>query len=395
MPSDTDKTLIDDIVAAVRSVVPHGAAALHEPEFRGNERAYVTSCIDDNWVSTAGPFVTRFEDDLARVSGRAAAVACVNGTAALHAALLCVGVGPGDEVLVPSLTFVATANAVHHAGAVPHFVDCEEDSLGISPQALETHLFEKAVMGDGVCRNRDTGRRIAALVPVHVFGHPARMDTLCAIAGRYGLTVVEDATEALGSLDGGLPVGGHGVVSVLSFNGNKIITTGGGGAILTDDRELAARARHLTTTAKVPHRWAFVHDEVGYNYRLPNLNAALGCAQLERLADFVARKRRLAEAYEAAFAGVTGAQFLRERPGTSANYWLQAILLQRGLEHMRNPVLEALNAEGLQCRPAWEAMHLLPYHRDCPIAPMSMTDSICARLINIPSSPRLADGMGG
>lgn len=380
------------IVAAVRQVVPDGqAAALHEPEFRGREWDYVKSCIDDGWVSSAGTFVERFERELAKVSARKHAIACVNGTAALHLALLMGGIGPGDEVLVPALTFVATANSIHHCGAVPHFVDCEEDTLGLSPAALERHLASIAVLKDGRCTNRATGRTIKAVVPVHIYGHPVRMREICDIAERYGLLVIEDATEAIGSLCGGKPVGGDGQLSVLSFNGNKIVTTGGGGAVLTDDPALAARAKHVSSTAKLPHRWAFMHDEVGYNYRMPNINAALGCAQIERLGSFVARKRALAAVYDAAFRDVRGVRFFRERAGTESNYWLNAILLDYPDMSLRDEVLAALNDCGLQSRPAWTPMHLIPFNAGCPRGELPVTESIHARLINLPSSPRLAD----
>lgn len=383
-----------EILAAVRKVISGDTkAALHEPEFRGREWDYVKSCLDEGWVSTAGEFVGRFERDLAKVSGRGHAVACVNGTAALHASLILVGVEPDDEVLVPAFTFAATANAVHHCNAIPHFVDCEESTLGLCPVALARHLAEIATMRNGDCVNIRTGRRIRAMIPVHIFGHPARMPEICEVAERYGIRVIEDSTEALGSFADGKPVGQHGTFGVLSFNGNKVVTTGGGGAITTDDDALAERARHLTTTAKLPHRWAFVHDEVGYNYRLPNINAALGCAQLERLADFVARKRRLAKAYEKAFAEVAGVRAFRERPGTSSNYWLNAILLEPGQEHWRDRVLTQLNDAGLQARPAWTPMHHLPFQTACPRADLPVTESIFARLINLPSSPKLADGI--
>ncbi|MDT3687773.1 MAG: LegC family aminotransferase [Pseudorhodoplanes sp.] len=378
---------------AVRHVVPAPRAALHEPEFRGREWDYVKSCIDDGWVSSGGAFVDRFERDLAAMLDMGFAVACANGTAALQVALEVAGVSPGDEVFVPALTFVATSNAVQHCGAIPHFVDCDEDSLGLDPQALKKHLGLVAVCRDGRTTNRDTGRRIKAIVPVHIFGHPARMTEICKIASEYGLSVVEDATEALGSRAGGRPVGSDGVMSVLSFNGNKIVTTGGGGAILTNDQEIARRARHVTTTAKLPHRWAFIHDQPGYNFRLPNINAALGCAQLERLPDFVGRKRRLAQAYAEVFRGNSDVTFLVERAGTQSNYWLNAILLRPGLEEQRDRILERLNDAGLQSRPAWTPMHQLSYQTGFPRADLPVTESICARLINLPSSPRLADGL--
>jgi len=364
--------------------------ALHEPELKGREIEYLSRCIETGWVSYAGEYVTQFEADLARISQVAHAVAMVNGTVALHAALLVAGVKPGDEVLVPTLTFAATANAVAHAGAEPHFVDSELPTLGLDPDKLAVHLEAAAVVRDGVCINRTTGRPIRAVVPVHVFGHPARMRALQDVAERYRLAIVEDAAEALGSRMNNKPVGGDGVMSVLSFNGNKIVTTGGGGAILTNDADLARRIKHLTTTAKVPHRYDFFHDEVGYNYRMPNINAAVGCAQLERLDDFVARKRRLAEAFAAALSAVDGIRFFREPPGAASNYWLNAFLLDPAYATERNPLLEALNDAGLGCRPVWVPMHRLPMFSQCPRGDLTTAEDIAARLINIPSSAHLA-----
>lgn len=385
--------LATDILTAVRRVVSAPQAALHEPEFRGREWDYVKSCLDDGWVSSGGAFVDRFERELAAALDIGFAVACANGTSALQVALEIAGVLPGDEVLVPSLTFAATSNAAQHCRAVPHFVDCDEGSLGIDPQALRKHLSRIATYKDGQTTNRETRRPMKAIVPVHIFGHAARMDEICSVATEYGLAVIEDATEALGSRANGRPVGSHGVMSVLSFNGNKIVTTGGGGAILSNDSEIARRARHLTTTAKLPHRWAFIHDEPGYNYRLPNINAALGCAQLERLPDFVARKRRLAQSYAEVFREINDVTFFAERSGTQSNYWLNAILLRRGLEFQRDGILERLNDAGLQSRPAWTPMHQLSYQTGFPRAELPVTESVFSRLINLPSSPRLADGL--
>jgi perosamine synthetase len=363
---------------------------LHEPELKGREIEYLSRCIETGWVSYAGEYVTRFEADLARVSQVAHAVAMVNGTVALHAALLVAGVKPGDEVLVPALTFAATANAVVHAGAEPHFVDSELLTLGLDPDKLAVHLEAAATVRDGVCVNRATGRPIRAVVPVHVFGHPAHMRALQDVAERYRLAIVEDAAEALGSRMNNKPVGGDGVMSVLSFNGNKIVTTGGGGAILTNDADLARRIKHLTTTAKVPHRYDFFHDEVGYNYRMPNINAAVGCAQLERLDDFVARKRRLAEAFATALSAVGGVRFFREPPGAASNYWLNAFLLDPAYATERNPLLEELNDAGLGCRPAWIPIHQLPMFSQCPRGDLATAEDIAMRLINVPSSAHLA-----
>lgn len=384
--------LAGEIVRRTRDVAGESAGMipLHAPEFSGREWELVKDCLDTGWVSSVGAYVDRFERELASLCGVGHAVAVVNGTAALHVALLVAGVKPGDEVIMPSLTFVATANAVSHAGAVPHFVDSSEETLGLDPAALLGHLERIAVHGEAGAINRQTGRRIAAIVPMHTFGFPVDMDPLMEISTAWDIPVVEDAAEALGSLYKGRPCGSFGKLGVLSFNGNKIITTGGGGAIVTDDAMLARHAKHLTTTAKVPHRWAFVHDEIAYNYRLPNLNAALGCAQLEQLPDRLAAKRRLAVLYAERFCGLDGAGILRERAGTSANYWLVTLLLDKARAGERDAVLDALNDAGLMARPVWTLMHQLPIYAGMPRADLDVAESLQSRIVNLPSSACLA-----
>jgi len=374
--------LIRDAVRADDGFVP-----LHAPRFAGAEWRYLKDCLDTGWVSSVGAYVDRFERDLAAVFGARRAVATVNGTAALHVALRLAGVGQGDEALIPALTFVATANAVRYCGAVSHFVDSEWATLGLDPDALDVWLTETAERRAGGPVNRRTGRRIAAVVPMHAFGHPARIDRLLAVAADWEIPVVEDAAESLGSLLDGAPLGARGLIGATSFNGNKIVTTGGGGAILTDDDALADRAKHLTTTAKQPHPWAFIHDEPGFNYRLPNVNAALGCAQLEQLPAMLADKRRLAERYRAVFRGVEGARVFEEPAGARSNYWLNALVLDDPTD--RDPLLEATNAAGLMTRPVWTLMSDLPMHADCPAAPLPVARDIAGRLINIPSSAAL------
>lgn len=385
MPVPVDRAAF---VAALRGALADAAPpmALHQPEFAGNEWAYVKDCIDTGWVSSVGSYVDRFERMLAETCGVRHAVAVVNGTAALHVALLLAGVSAADEVLVPALTFVATANAVRYLGATPHFVESCPQRLGLDPAALADWLGHVAEVTPEGARNRQTGRRIAAVVPMHVFGHPVDMDALSDVAARFGIAIVEDAAEALGSRYKGRPCGSFGRLAALSFNGNKIVTTGGGGAILTDDAALAARAKHLTTTAKLPHRWEFVHDETGFNYRLPNLNAALGCAQLERLDDMVARKRALATRYGAAFATAAGLRLVGEPLDSASNYWLNAVVLDAAAEDGRDALLAAASDAGFQVRPAWTPMHLLPMYRDCPRAPLPVAEALGRRLINLPSS---------
>lgn len=379
-----------DFLQRMRRVLPAGARyALHEPQFGATDKAYVMECLDSGWVSSVGQFVDRFERELAEFTGAAHAVAVVNGTAALHVALQLAGVGPGDEVLLPSLTFIATANAVRYCGATPHFVDSEEATLGLDPDRLETWLREIAEPAAGGWRNRHTGARLAAVLPMHTFGHPVRLDALVALCARWNLPLVEDAAESLGSWYGERHTGRFGRLGTLSFNGNKTITTGGGGAILTDDAQLAARAKHLTTTARVPAGWNFVHDEVGYNYRLPNLNAALGCAQMQRLPQALAAKRALAERYRAAFADFPALRFVAEPAGTRSNYWLCALLLDEADMDLRDALLTATNDAGMMTRPAWTLMHRLPMFRDCPRMPLPVAESLEARLLNLPSSPQL------
>jgi len=389
VPSDAPisaltKTVLERLTGALPA-----SAALHEPEFLGNELSYLKECLDTGWVSTAGPFVPRFEAMLAERTGMAEAISITNGTAALHLSLLLAGVQRDEEVLMPSLTFIATANAAAYIGAVPHFVECTEDCLGIDVPKLAAHLAQIAVKRDGQWFNQQTGRRIAAVVCMHTFGHPVDLDPLADLCRDMGLPLVEDAAEALGSQYKGRHVGHHGFIAAFSFNGNKVVTTGGGGAIVTNDRDLARRARHLATTARTPHPWAFNHDEVGYNYRMPNLNAALGCAQLERLEGLIADKRRLAQRYTMLLGGIPGLSVVQEPGYSSSNYWLNAILLSPENAHLRDEILKTLIANGLTARPIWTPMHVLPMYATNPRMDLSVTDSLFARVINLPSSPHL------
>ncbi len=364
---------------------------LHRPYLPPSAWEYVKECLDTGWVSSAGSYVTQFETELARSTGCARAVATVNGTAALQVCLNLAGVERDDEVIAPSLTFVATANAIAHCGAVPHFVDVSTARLSICPQALKTRLEEITVAGPRGPVNRQTGRRIAALCLMHCLGHPADLDAIVEICAQYDIPLVEDAAESLGSTYRGKHTGRFGKLAAVSFNGNKILTTGGGGAILTDDAELADRAKHLTTTAKVPHAWEFQHDAIGWNYRMPNINAALGLAQLQILPQLLAAKRAVAERYQASFAELSGvAEFLCEPSDSCSNYWLNALVLSADHESSRDELLKQLNSAGYQCRPLWQPMHYLPMYVDCPSGPLAMTENLCRRLINIPSSADLA-----
>ena len=382
--------LADQIVEAIRSVIGPSRAVLHEPCFTGNEWTYLKECLDSTFVSSVGKFVDRFEEDLARFTGAKHAIAVVNGTAALHIALKLAGVTAGDEVLMPALTFVATANAVTYCNATPHFVDSEESSLGVDATKLRDYLFSHTEQRAGQCVNRASGRVIRALVPMHTFGHPVDLDGLLAIAHDFNIALVEDAAESLGSYYHDQHTGTFGLLGTLSFNGNKTITTGGGGAILTNDAVLARHAKHLTTTAKLPHAWEYRHDEIGYNYRMPNLNAALGCAQLEQLPAMLAAKRALFQHYQAAFVSLQGVTLVTEPAKCQSNYWLQTLLLDVAQASQRDQVLKATNESGYMTRPAWMLMHELESFRECPRMDLTVAQSLAQRLINIPSSSNLS-----
>lgn len=387
------------VMAAIRGVIGNAPAILHEPHFAGNEARYVTDCVKTGWVSSVGSYVDRFERDLADRTGAKHAIACSNGTSALLVAIQLAGVRPGDEVIIPAMTFVATANAVSHAGGVPHLVDIDETTLGMDHEKLDRHLRE-IIRPDTVHRdnvrpiNRHTGRPIAAVVPMHCFGHPCEIRRIIEVADRHGLPVVEDAAESLGSTAGGRHTGTFGRLGMISFNGNKIVTTGGGGAILTDDAELAADAKALTTTAKVPHRFRFHHDRVAYNFRMPNLNAALGCGQLEHLDRSVAAKRELADRYREAFSGVDGVTFVDEPAGTRSNFWLSAIRLTGNDAAATDQFLHRSNDDGVMTRPAWELMNDLPMYADCPTSDLSTARRVTPELVNLPSGVAVAERAG-
>lgn len=374
-----------ELAANIKRLYGRDFVALHEPTFNEKEIEYVTDCIKTGWVSSVGSYVTRFEEDLAKFVGVKRAVAVVNGTAALHIALKVAGVKADDEVLMPSLTFIATANAVSYLQAIPHFVDVNMKTLGVDPFKLEKYLQRMAELRNGELYNKQTNRRIKALVPMHTFGHPCMMDELVTLCDQYKLVLVEDAAESLGSYYKGKHTGTFGKVSAMSFNGNKIITSGGGGAILTDDEVLADYAKHLTTTAKVSHRWEFIHDEIGFNYRMPNINAALGCAQLEKVSQFIEQKRNLADFYGKLVAKFEGVQVFKEPDNTKSNYWLQTILLNGQLN--RDAILELLNGQGVMSRPIWTPMNELKMFKHFPMMDLTVTELLKKKIINIPSTP--------
>ena len=392
---------VDSILRAIQEVIgfssPDQPISLHEPYFGGTQaRAYVNECLDTGWVSTAGQWVTRFEHELASATGAEHAVAVTNGTVALRLALHLVGVRSGDEVLIPPLSFVATANAVSHLGAVPHFVDIDPDLLGMSPESLSTRLQQVADFRDGQLVNRETGRRLAAVLPVHVFGHPADAKSLRQVADAWGLPLVEDAAEALGSWREDIHCGLFGAVGTLSFNGNKLITTGGGGALLTNDADIAFRARHLSTTAKLPHPWDFDHDAVGWNDRLPNLNAALGVAQLEDLQRRLKAKRTLAQRYDDSFAALDSVELVTQPDNCLSNHWLVTLRFKAEdlmiAEAQRLHLLETAHSLGILLRPIWKPLHQLDMYKSCPAGALGNAENQSLRLINLPSSPQLVKG---
>lgn len=361
---------------------------LHEPRFEGNDKKYVLDAIDSTFVSSVGAYVDRFEEELAAYCGVKRAVVVVNGTAALHLALVACGVVAGDEVLMPALTFVATANAAAYQGATPHFCDSDMNTLGLCPVALEAHLAEIASLrDDGVCVNKETGRVIRAMVPMHCFGHPADMDALVAVAARYNIAVIEDAAESLGSFYKGTHTGGLGRVGTLSFNGNKTITTGGGGALLTNDEALGAHLKHISTTAKVSADGFFRHDMVGYNYRMPNLNAALGCAQLEQLPAYLEKKRALASRYRDIFSAYDEVDFIDEPEECQSNYWLCTARFKS--PDALPEALKSAHGAGIIARPVWDLMNSLPMYKSCPKAALGNAQSLAKTIISLPSSPFL------
>lgn len=364
---------------------PDGFIPLHAPCFGGNEKKYVLETIDSTFVSSVGPFVTRFEEMMRDITGAGYAIATMNGTTALHLALMVAGVKAGDAVITQPLTFAATANAIAHAGATPIFVDVDRDTMGLSPGALQSWLEENAVVKEDGCYVKATSQKIAACVPMHTFGFTLRIEEVMEICDRFSIPVVEDAAESLGSYSGNRHTGNFGLLGIFSFNGNKTVTSGGGGAIVTNDENLGKLAKHLSTTAKVPHAYEFRHDQVGYNYRMPNINAALACAQLEQLDKFLENKRELAEQYRKYFAE-REESFVWEREGTWANFWLNTILFKN--EADQKLFLEYSNQQKVMTRPIWQLMNKLPMYQNCLKGDLQNASWLEDRVVNIPSSYR-------
>jgi len=367
-----------------------GAIGLCEPNVGGNEWAYVKECFDTGWVSSVGTFVDRFERELASRLGAGHAVAMGSGTAALHVALLVSGVGPDEEVILPTLTFIAPANAIRYVGAWPVFLDVDPEYWQLDPDQVAVFLREDCVRRDGVLINRHTGRRVTALMPVDILGHPCDHDRLRALAAEVGLRVVQDATESLGALYRGVPLGRQHPVACFSFNGNKLITTGGGGMLVTYDAALARRARYLATQAK-DDPVEYVHGAIGFNYRLTNVQAAMGCAQLERLDEFVARKHAIAKRYGEAWRGIPGIQGMREAPWAASAFWMYTVLVDGAYGRSSRDLLRALGAEGIQARPLWETMHQSGPHRGSYARPCPVAEDLHRRALSLPCSTGLTD----
>ncbi len=380
---------ISQILDAISNVVQNGKRGLHEPEFKGNEYKYLSECIETSMVSSIGSYVTKFENEISKFTECQFAVATSNGTSALHLALLCVGIKPTDEVLLSPLTFIATANAISYCGGIPHFVDCESETLGIDPEKLRKYLLEIAKVESGRTINKKTGNSLKAIIPMHCYGIPSQMKELTDVANEFNLTIIEDAAESLGSLYRGKSTGTIGLVGIYSFNGNKIVTTGGGGVLVTNDEDIARKAKHLSTTARVSHLWNFQHDEIGFNYRMPNLNAALGVAQLEKINEKIELKRNLNNIYANVLGGIRGVRLLKELPDCRSNYWLNTIILDQGLYGIRDEILKMAFELNIAMRPPWELLNLSIPFRDNPTMRTDCAEDLSKRIINIPSSESL------
>ncbi len=379
--------MFDEIVEFIKFLYPgQNPVPLHAPVFLGNEKKYLADCIDSTFVSYVGKYVTQFEEMTAQYAGAKYAIAMVNGTTALQIALQVAGVKPGDEVITQPLTFVATANAISHCGAIPVFVDVDIDTMGLSPQNLKDFLLKNYVIKSDGTYNRLTEKRLAAIVPMHTFGFPCRIDNIVEIADSFNVPIVEDSAESLGSYYKGRHTGTFGIAGILSYNGNKTITTGGGGMIITDSEEFAKMAKHLSTTAKVSHSYDYVHDQVGYNYRMPNVNAAIGVAQMEKIEEYLLNKRGTSDIYREYFAS-KNIDFTSEMNETTANYWLNVIRLKDFNE--RNTFLDFANKNGVMTRPVWQLMNRLEMYKDCQASNLDNSKWLEERVVNIPSGVRI------
>jgi perosamine synthetase len=376
--------MFNDVIHFIKNLYSgNKSIPLHEPRFVGNEKRYLNECIDSTFVSSVGKFVDEFEEKIANYTGAKYAIATSNGTSALHISLILANVGQGDEVITQPLTFVATCNAISYCGANPVFVDVDKETMGLSPSALQDFLENNTIVKNQQCVNNSTGKVIKACVPMHTFGHPCRIDEIKDICDKYHIFLIEDAAESLGSTYKNKHTGTYGQMGVISFNGNKIITSGGGGCLVTNDKELVKKAKHLTTTAKVPHKWDFYHDMVGYNYRMPNLNAALLVAQLENLDSFINSKRKLAGIYEDFFNG-TDYVFVKESIESKSNYWINSILLKD--RQQRDKFLDETNSQSIVTRPIWTLMNKLPMFSHAQCGNLTNSEWLEERVVNIPSS---------
>tara|TARA_B100000035_G_scaffold299877_1_gene294948 strand:- start:1179 stop:2375 length:1197 start_codon:yes stop_codon:yes gene_type:complete len=377
---------INQLIKIIRKVCNRPELNLHEPFFSGNETQYLEACVSTNFVSSIGPFVNKFEEMLSELTGAKHVIATVNGTSSLHLSLHCLGIKPRDEVLLPALTFVGSANSIRYCAGIPHFCDISENDLNMDLEKLQDHLKFTVEKHHAHSTNKYTKNKIAAIMPVHVYGQPVDMETLLSLASEYKLSIIEDAAESLGSFLNNKHTGTFGEIGCLSFNGNKIVTTGGGGAILTNNDVLAKQIRHLSTTAKITHPWELSHDEIGYNYRMPNINAALGCAQLELFSKLIENKRNLHMKYKKELDNIPWLRLISENKESISNYWLNTIILKNNEELFQKRLIETCHEEKIFLRPAWKPLHLLPMFQSCPKSELNTASFLQKKIINLPSS---------
>lgn len=366
---------------------------LHEPDIRKEDWKFVKKCLDRNFVSSVGNYVSEFENKLKKFTKSKYVTAIINGTSAIHLALVVMGANENDEVILPSLNFVASANAIRYCNATPHFVEVEEETLGIDPIKLESYLKKIVIKKNKISYNKYTKKRIKFMIPLHMFGHPAKISDLKKIAIKFNLKIIEDAAESLGSKYKNKHLGTFGDIGVLSFNGNKIITTGGGGALLTNNKKLAKKIKYLSTTAKIPHKWKYEYSDIGYNYRMPGINASLGCAQMTRLNSYVKLKRKLFNKYKAGFKNISDIKIFQEPVSARSNYWLQTLILSNKIYNLKDIILQKTNNLGFSTRPVWKPLHKLQKFKKFPRMNLNLTENLDKRIINLPSSVYLASHM--